>query len=121
MLGLPPALKRLSDRRLESEPRVELNLTSGADGGEYSADVFGEITCSILENGVSVSSEGKRTLRVARHGKIRMVEEIVGFRSEGKPRAFGQLETLLQRQIKLREPWSAQDVSSSIAELTGRG
>jgi len=111
MLVLPPALGRqaiaLSAPRLEREARVELNLTPSAYGREYSADVFGEITCCILENGVSVPSEGERALRVARHRKIRMIEQIVGFRPDCNLRAFRQLEALLNRQIKLREPGSA--------------
>src|SRR5215813_856769 len=50
-----------------------------------------------------------------------MVEQIVGFRAESNLRAFRPLEALLNRQIKLGEPGSAQNVSSRIAELTGSG
>jgi hypothetical protein len=108
----------LSACRLEREACVELNLAASAGGSEYSADIFGEITCWILENGVSVPSEGERTLRVTRNRKIRVIEQIVGFRSKCNLRAFRQLKTLLQRQIKLCEPGSAQDVTPSSAKLT---
>ena len=64
----------LSARRLEREACVKLNLTPGAYGVEYSADVFGKIACCIFENGVSVPSQGKRTLRVAGDGKIGVIE-----------------------------------------------
>src|SRR5262245_23601810 len=104
-------------RRLERETRVELNLAPSAYGGEYSADVLGEITCRILENGVSVPSQGERTLRVARHRKIRMVEQVVSFRSDCELRAFRQSEGLLQRQVKLCERGATQDVTPGIAKL----
>lgn len=109
----------LSVRRLEREPCVELNLTPSAYGREYSADVFGEVTCGILENGVSVSSQGERTLRITRDAKIRMIDQIVGFRSNCDLLAFRQLKALLQCHIKLREPRSAQDISPSITKLAG--
>ena len=108
-------------RRLEREACVELNLAPSADRGEYSADVVGETTRRIRENGVSVPPQGERTLRVTRDCKIRMIEQVIGLRSEGNLPAFRQVEALLKRKIKLREPGSPQDVSSSIAELTGRG
>jgi len=57
---------------LESEPCVQLNLTPSADRREYSADVIGEIALCILEDGISVPSQGKRTLRVAGDGEIWM-------------------------------------------------
>ena len=122
-LVLPPALGgqaiAFSTDRLEREARVQLNLTPSSYGGEYSADVFGEITCGILENGVSVASQAKGTLRVARHCKIRMIEQIVGFHSNCDLLAFRQLKALLQRHIKLREPRSAQDISPCITKLAG--
>src|SRR5262249_40193279 len=112
--------KRLPARRLEREACVELNLTPGAYGREYSADIFGEITCRVLENGVSVASQGERALGVARDSKIRMVEQIVGLRSKRDLHAFPQLEFLLHGQIELREPGSAKDIPSRITKLTGR-
>ena len=68
--------------RLEREACIQLNLTPRAYGGEYSAHVFGELTCRILENGVSVPSQGERTLGVAGNPQIRMIEQIVGFCSK---------------------------------------
>jgi hypothetical protein len=87
----------------ESAPCVDLNLTPSAHRGKYSANTVGEITRCIFEDGVSVPAQGKRTLRVARDCKIRMIEQIVGFRSKCNLRAFLQFECLLQGQIKLRE------------------
>src|SRR5215831_16034279 len=101
----------------ESEPCVELNLTPSAHRGKYSADVVGEITRCIFEDGVSVPSQGKRTLRVARDCKIRMIEQIVSFGSKCNLRAFRQFEGLLQGHIKLRERGSSQDVTSSSSKL----
>ena len=65
----------------ESEARVDLNLTPGADGAECSTNVVGEITRQIFEDCVSVSAQGKRALSVTRNCKVWMVEQIVGFRS----------------------------------------
>src|SRR6516225_5054548 len=76
---------------LEGKARVKLNLAPSAYGGEYSADVVGETTRCIREDGISVSSQGKRTLRITWDCKIRMVEQIVGFRSKCNLRAFPQL------------------------------
>ena len=109
-----------SARRLEREACVKLNLTPSADGGEYSADVVGEVTRCILKDGVSVSSHGKRTLRVTRDCKIRMIQQIVGFHPKRNLLAFWQLEAFLQPQIKLRKRGTAQDVTPSSAKLTGR-
>jgi hypothetical protein len=106
---------------LESEPSSQLNLTSRADRAEYSAYVVGEIARSILEDGISVPSQGKRSLCVTRDCEIRMIEQIVGFRAKCNLRAFRQLKGLLQRQIKLRERGAAQDIAPSIAKLTRRG
>jgi hypothetical protein len=86
---------------LESEPCVELNLTARADGGKYSADVGCKIARRNFEDSVSVPSQGKQTLRVTGDAKIRMIEQIVRFRSKRDRRAFRQLEGLLQRQIAL--------------------
>lgn len=94
---------QFSALKLESEACVKLNLTTSAYGGEYSADVFGEITSCIFENGVSVPSQGERTLRVTRDCKIRMIEQIVGFCSKCNLLSFRQFEALLQRQITLCE------------------
>src|SRR5262245_54569739 len=67
---------------LESEPCGQFNLTPSADCTEYSADVVGEIARRIFEDGVSVPSQGQWALRVTRDCEIRMIEQIVGFRSE---------------------------------------
>lgn len=76
---------------LESEPCAQLNLTTSTDGSEYPADVVGEITRCILEDSVSVPSQGKRSLRVARDCEIWMIEQGVGFRSKRKFHSFHQL------------------------------
>ena len=97
-----------------------MNLTATAYVGEYSSDVVGKVTRCIFENGVSVPSQRNRTLRVTRYSKIRMIEKIVGFRSECNPHGLGQLEALLQPQVKFRECGAAQTVPSCGTELTGR-
>jgi hypothetical protein len=104
---------------LESETSGQLKLTPRADCAEYSAYVVGEITRCIAEDGVSVPSEAKRALRISRDSKIRMVEQIVGFRAKRDLRTFRQLEGLLQRQIEFRECGADQDIAPSIAKLTG--
>jgi hypothetical protein len=50
-----------------------------------------------------------------------MIEQVVGFRSKRNFHAFKQVETLLQRPIKFREPGTTQAISPRIAELTGSG
>ena len=105
----------------ESEPCVQLYLAPSTDRSKYLADIVGETTRCIREHGISVPSQRERTLRVTRNCKIWMIEQIVGLHSESNLRAFRQLKALLKRQIKLRELGSSQDVSSSIAELAGRG
>src|SRR5262245_30268054 len=101
---------------LESEPCGQLNLASGADGGEYSADVAGENARSIFEDGVTVPAQGERTLRVARDCEIRMIEQIVGLCSKRNFNGFLQLEALLQRQIKLPERGTTQDITPGISK-----
>ena len=83
--------------------------------------LLAKLPAGILEDGISVPSQRKWTLRVTGDCEIRMIEQIVGFRSKRNLRAFRQLEGLLQRQIKLRERGAAQDIAPSIAKLTGRG
>src|SRR5258708_1307287 len=96
---------------LEIPPTGQLNLPPRADRAEDSAYVVGKIARSIVEDCISVASQSKRTLRVARDCEIRMIEQIVGFRSNRNPYAFPQMEALLQRQIELREPGAAQDIA----------
>src|SRR5215469_1756424 len=105
---------------LESETCVQLNLAPSTDSREYSSDIVREITRSVFEDGVSIASQGKRTLRVAWHCKIRMIEQIVGSHSKCNLLALRELETLLQRQIKLCERGPAQDIASSSTKLTRR-
>jgi hypothetical protein len=62
---------------LENEANPQLNLTRRINSREYPTDVVGEIPSGILENGVSVSSECKSALRVARYSEIWMIQEIV--------------------------------------------
>ena len=105
---------------LEGETSVQLNLPAGTDCTENPADVAGEITHWVFEHGVSIPSQGKRALRVARNCKIRSVEQIVGFRAKRNPRAFRQMELFLYREIKLRKRRAAQDIASSSAKRAGR-
>ena len=105
---------------LKSESCGQLNLARCADRTKYSAYVVGEIARWIFEDGISVASQGERTLRVTRDGEIRMIEQIVGFRSKRNLRAFPQLEALLQRHIELRERGAAQDITPGIAKPAGR-
>src|SRR5579863_2292715 len=106
--------------RLERETAGQLKLAGGADGGLDLACVGGEITGGILEDGFPVSSQGKRTLRITGNTKIRMVEQIIGFDSNGKLPVFSNHKILVQRWVKLRESGPPQDVASGIAKLTGR-
>ena len=64
---------------LESETRIELNLTPAADSSKYSSHVVCKIASNILEDGVSIPSQGERTLRVTRDCKIRVIQQIVSF------------------------------------------
>src|SRR5215468_8403868 len=89
--------------RSESKTCVQLNLTPRTDGSENSADVAGEITGYVFEHRVSIPSQRKRALRVARDCQIRPIEQIVSFRAKRKLRALRQMEVLLYRDIKLRE------------------
>jgi hypothetical protein len=97
-----------------------LNLTRRADRTKYSAYVVGESPRRILEDGVSAPTLGKRALCVTRNSEIRVIEQIVGFRSEHDFPAFLQLEAFLQRHIELRERGAAQDITSGIAKPAGR-
>ena len=106
---------------LESEPSVKLKLTTTAYRGEYSADVVSQIACWTREHGISISSQREGTLCVTGDCKIRMIEQVVGFRSKRNSHAFRQLEALLQRAIKFREGGTTQTISPSITKLTGSG
>src|SRR5579872_1640665 len=113
---------RLSAERAPSERKAagQLNLPGGARGRQDPACVGGEITGRILENGFPVSSQGKRTLRITGNTKIRMVEQIIGFDSNGKLPVFSNRKILVQRWVQLRESGPPQDIASGIAKLTGR-
>src|SRR5262245_43648271 len=118
-----PVSKRLFglfNSPLESEPRSQLNLTSGANCGEYPANVVGEIARRIFEDSVSVASQRQRALRVTWDCEIRMIEQIVGFRSKHNFCPFPQWKALLQRETELSERGSAQDVTTGIAKPAGR-
>ena len=103
----------------ESEPRVQLKLAPGSDRGRYLSDVVSEIASWIFEDRVAVPSQGKGALCICRDCKIWVIEQIVGFQSKRDPGAFPQLETLLQGKVELGERGTAQDISPSIAKLTG--
>src|SRR5215468_4524965 len=105
---------------LESETCIQLNLTPCGDRRKYSADVTGQVPRHIFEHGVSIPSQGERTLRVAWDCKIGMVDEVISFHTERKLLAFRQVEVLLHREIELREAGATQDIASSTAELAGR-
>ena len=105
--------------RLESEPCGQLKLTPGTDRGKYSTDVIGESASCIFEDRVAVPSQGKGALCISRNSEIWVIEQIVGFHSEHDPRAFPQLDALMQSQIELRKGGTAQDIPPGITELTG--
>jgi len=94
-------------------------LARGADSREYSSDVVREISRRTREHGVTIPSEGERTLRVTRDCKIRVVEQIVGIHAKSNLRAFRQSEGLLERQIKFRERRATEAIAGSSAELPG--
>ena len=106
---------------LESQPCVKLNLSRAAHRREYSADIVSEIPLWAREYGISTPSQRKWTLRITGDCKIRLIEQIVGFRAKRDLSAFRQIETFLERQIKLSERGAAQAIAASIAELTGSG
>ena len=97
-----------------------MNLARGAGGGQDLAYVIGEITRRILEDGIPVTSQGKRTLCITRNTKIRMVEQVISFHSNRNLPSFRDREIFVQRRVELREPRPPQDISSGIAKLTGR-
>jgi hypothetical protein len=74
-------VNHLNAPALETQTGGQLNLTPRADSAEYSAYVVSEIAGSILEDGISVASQCKWTLRVTWYCEIRMIEQIVAFRS----------------------------------------
>jgi hypothetical protein len=84
------------------------------------ACVGGEITGRILEDGISVTSQGKRTLRVTRNAKIRMVEQVISLRSNRNFPPLRDRKIFVQRWLELREPRPPQDISSGVAKLTSR-
>ena len=104
----------------ERKPAGQLNLAPGADGGQNLASVIGEITRRILEHGVPVTSQGKRTLCIARNTKIRMVEQVISFHANRNLPSISDRKILVQRWVKLRESRPAQDISPGVAKLTGR-
>ena len=64
---------------LESETCVELNLTCSADSSEYSADVVGEITGNVFENG----GEFFRVLRAIIRRHLHAGDQYAGARGLG--------------------------------------
>ena len=67
---------RIASGALETQTGGQLKLTPGAYSAEYSAYVVGEIAGSILEDGISVASQCKWTLRVTRDCEIRMISRL---------------------------------------------
>jgi len=111
-------LHRRTLRFLEAEACIQLNLTPRADSREYSTDVARELSRRVVVDSVSISSQRERTLRITRNCKIRMIEQIVDFRSNCDVHAFPQFEDFLYRKIKLREGGPPQNIATSSAELT---
>src|SRR5258706_11235783 len=73
-----------------------------AAGQGYGGGYFHTIAvCSGRPKVLEPAGPQKWTLRVTRDCEIRMIEQIVAFRSQRNLRAFRHLEGLLQRHIKL--------------------
>jgi hypothetical protein len=72
-----------------------LKLTATTYGGEYSSHIVSENACWTREHGISIPSQRKGTLRVTGDCKIRMIEQVVGFRSKRNFHSFKQSEALL--------------------------
>ena len=87
----------------ERKPASQLNLAAGAGGGQDLACVSGEITRRIFEDGIPVTSKGKRTLCVARNAEIRMVEDVISFHSNRNFSSFRDPKVFVQRYIELRK------------------
>jgi hypothetical protein len=58
----------------ECKPAGQLKLARGAGGGQDLPHIIGKITRRVLEDGITVTSKGKRTLCITRNAKIRMIE-----------------------------------------------
>ena len=107
-------------RPSEPKPASQLNLAAGAGGGQDLAGVGGEIARRILEDGVPVTSQRERILGITRNTKIRMVEQVISFHSNRNLPSFRDPKVFVQRCIKLRKRRPPENISSGIAELTGR-
>ena len=104
----------------KGKPAGQLKLARGARGGQNLTCVIGKITRRILEDGIPSSPQEKRTLSITRNAKIRMVEKVISFHSNGDLPFVNDRKFFVQRWVKLREPRPPQDISSGIAKLTGR-
>jgi len=113
-------VRRASGMPSEGESADQLNLARGAGGGQDLASVIGEITLRILEDGIPVTSKGKRTLCIAWNAKIRMVKEVISFHAHSKLPFVTDCKILVQRRVKLREPRPSQNISPGIAKLSRR-
>src|SRR5580704_12986775 len=113
-------VRRVSGTPSEGKSADQLNLARDARGGQDSACVIGKITRRILEDGIPVTSQGKRTLCITRNSKIRMVEQVISLHSNRDFPSFSHHKLFVQRGVKLREPRPPQDVSPGIAKLAGR-
>ncbi len=107
--------QRASSRPSEGKPASQLKLARGAGGGQDLADIIGETTRRIFEDGIPITSQDKRALCVARHTEIRMVEQVIGFHSNRDLSFVNDGEILLQRWVKLRKARPPQHISSGIA------
>ena len=85
----------------EGKPADQLNLARGAGGGQDLALVIGEITRRILEDGIPVTSKGKRTLGITRNAKIRMVEQVISFHSNRNLPFLSDRKLFVQRQRQI--------------------
>jgi hypothetical protein len=95
-----------------------LNLTPGPGGSQDSACVIGEITRRIIE--VPVTSQGKRSLRITRNTKIRMVEQVISFHSNRNLPSFSDRKIFVVPRQIARTP-APQNISSGIANLPTGG
>jgi len=92
---------RISATLQKEKPAGQLNLATGAGGGQDLAYIIGKITRRIFEYGIPVTSRGKRTLRITRSSKIRMVKQVISFHSNRKLPFLTDRKTFVQRRVRL--------------------
>jgi len=85
-----------------------LNLARTADGTENTPRIIGKVASHILKDGISVSSLRERTLRIARHSEVRMIQKIERLCAKNNFLAFAHLKAFPKCQIELCEGWTSQ-------------